>query len=105
MYEPRGHDGMYGCIITPPSTPNADIGVLFMHNEGRSTMCGHGVICSDNGYRNWNGRGKGKKSKIYYILSVWTCHKDMLIVMEIKLNLFLLKMFHLLYIKTNTINY
>lgn len=44
MYEPRGHDGMYGCIITPPSTPNADIGVLFMHNEGWSTMCGHGVI-------------------------------------------------------------
>ena len=44
MYEPRGHDGMYGCIITPPATPGADIGVLFMHNEGWSTMCGHGVI-------------------------------------------------------------
>ncbi|WP_040984421.1 proline racemase family protein [Oceanobacillus jeddahense] len=44
MYEPRGHDGMYGCIITEPSTPGADFGVLFMHNEGWSTMCGHGVI-------------------------------------------------------------
>lgn len=44
MYEPRGHDGMYGCIITPPATKGADIGVLFMHNEGWSTMCGHGVI-------------------------------------------------------------
>lgn len=44
MYEPRGHDGMYGCIITPPASPNADLGVLFMHNEGWSTMCGHGVI-------------------------------------------------------------
>ncbi|KOP71458.1 proline racemase [Lysinibacillus sp. FJAT-14745] len=44
MYEPRGHDGMYGCIITPPATQGADIGVLFMHNEGWSTMCGHGVI-------------------------------------------------------------
>lgn len=44
MYEPRGHDGMYGCIITPPATPGADLGVLFMHNEGWSTMCGHGVI-------------------------------------------------------------
>jgi len=44
MYEPRGHDGMYGCIITEPSTPGADIGVLFMHNEGWSTMCGHGVM-------------------------------------------------------------
>lgn len=44
MYEPRGHSGMYACIITEPSTPEADFGVLFMHNEGWSTMCGHGVI-------------------------------------------------------------
>lgn len=44
MYEPRGHDGMYGCIITEPSTPGADFGVLFMHSEGWSTMCGHGVL-------------------------------------------------------------
>lgn len=44
MYEPRGHHGMYGCIITPPASPHADFGVLFMHNEGRSTMCGHGII-------------------------------------------------------------
>jgi proline racemase len=35
---------MYGCIVTPPVTPDADIGVLFMHNEGFSTMCGHGII-------------------------------------------------------------
>jgi trans-L-3-hydroxyproline dehydratase len=35
---------MYGCIITPPLTPGADFGVLFMHNEGYSTMCGHGII-------------------------------------------------------------
>ncbi|MBA7665628.1 hypothetical protein ES703_73702 [subsurface metagenome] len=44
MWEPRGHADMYGCIITPPVTPEADIGVLFMHNEGFSTMCGHGII-------------------------------------------------------------
>ncbi|WP_342387593.1 proline racemase family protein [Salinicoccus bachuensis] len=44
MHEPRGHEGMYGCIITPPVTEGADLGVLFMHNEGWSTMCGHGVI-------------------------------------------------------------
>ncbi len=44
MYEPRGHADMYGCIVTPPVTPWADIGVLFMHNEGYSTMCGHGII-------------------------------------------------------------
>jgi trans-L-3-hydroxyproline dehydratase len=44
MYEPRGHFDMYGAIVTPPVTPEADLGVLFLHNEGYSTMCGHGVI-------------------------------------------------------------
>lgn len=44
MYEPRGHHGMYGCIITPPASSHADFGVLFMHNEGWSTMCGHGIV-------------------------------------------------------------
>ena len=44
MWEPRGHADMYGCILTPPVSPEADIGVLFMHNEGYSTMCGHGII-------------------------------------------------------------
>jgi trans-L-3-hydroxyproline dehydratase len=44
MWEPRGHADMYGCILTPPVTPNADFGILFIHNEGFSTMCGHGII-------------------------------------------------------------
>jgi proline racemase len=44
MWEPRGHADMYGCIVTPPVSPGADIGVLFLHNEGYSTMCGHGII-------------------------------------------------------------
>jgi len=44
MWEPRGHADMYGCIVTLPVSPEADIGVLFMHNEGYSTMCGHGII-------------------------------------------------------------
>jgi len=44
MWEPRGHADMYGCIVTPPVTPGADAGILFIHNEGFSTMCGHGVI-------------------------------------------------------------
>src|SRR5689334_12920370 len=44
MWEPRGHYNMYGCVLTPPATPEADLGVLFLHNEGYSTMCGHGVI-------------------------------------------------------------
>jgi trans-L-3-hydroxyproline dehydratase len=44
MYEPRGHADMYGALIVPPVTPGALFGVLFMHNEGYSTMCGHAVI-------------------------------------------------------------
>ncbi|MDQ2952399.1 MAG: proline racemase family protein [Chloroflexota bacterium] len=44
MFEPRGHADMYGAIITEPVTPDGDLGVLFMHNEGWSTMCGHGII-------------------------------------------------------------
>src|SRR4029453_3727659 len=44
MWEPRGHYNMYGCVLTPPVTPEADLGVLFLHNEGYSTMGGQGVI-------------------------------------------------------------
>ena len=44
MWEPRGHADMYGCLVMPPATPEADFAVLFMHNEGFSTMCGHGII-------------------------------------------------------------
>lgn len=44
MWEPRGHSDMYGCIITPPFSTEADFGVIFTHNEGYSTMCGHGII-------------------------------------------------------------
>jgi trans-L-3-hydroxyproline dehydratase len=44
MWEPRGHADMYGCIVTEPVSPDADFGVLFTHNEGFSTMCGHGII-------------------------------------------------------------
>ena len=44
MLEPRGHADMYGAILTEPVTPGAHAGVLFMHNEGYSTMCGHGII-------------------------------------------------------------
>ncbi len=44
MYEPRGHADMYGCLLVPPNDSGADFGILFMHNEGYSTMCGHAVI-------------------------------------------------------------
>lgn len=35
---------MYGAVITEPTANEADFGVLFLHNEGYSTMCGHAVI-------------------------------------------------------------
>ncbi len=44
MLEPRGHADMYGALLTEPVAPGSHAGVLFMHNEGYSTMCGHGVI-------------------------------------------------------------
>jgi proline racemase len=44
LWEPRGHADMYGAILTPPVSPEADYGVLFLTNEGYSTMCGHGII-------------------------------------------------------------
>jgi proline racemase len=44
MLEPRGHADMYGALLTEPVSPGSHAGVLFMHNEGYSTMCGHGVI-------------------------------------------------------------
>jgi proline racemase len=44
MLEPRGHADMYGAILTPPEHPGSHSGILFMHNDGFSTMCGHGVI-------------------------------------------------------------
>ncbi|MEL6649300.1 MAG: proline racemase family protein [Bacteroidota bacterium] len=44
MWEPRGHADMYGCLLTPPVSPEADFGTFFLHNEGYSTMCGHAII-------------------------------------------------------------
>ena len=44
IWEPRGHADMYGCIVTEPVSPDSRFGVLFLHNQGFSTMCGHGII-------------------------------------------------------------
>ena len=42
--EPRGHADMYGCFVVPPNDDAADLGVVFFHNAGYSTACGHGTI-------------------------------------------------------------
>ncbi len=44
VYEPRGHADMYGCFVVAPSNDEADLGVVFFHNAGYSTACGHGTI-------------------------------------------------------------
>lgn len=44
MFEPRGHYDMYGVLPVEPDLAGADLAVLFTHNEGYSTMCGHATI-------------------------------------------------------------
>ena len=44
MFEPRGHDMMSGSILYPPTTPDGDVGILFIETSGCLPMCGHGTI-------------------------------------------------------------
>jgi proline racemase len=44
VFEPRGHADMYGCHVVPPNDDGAHLGVVFFHNAGYSTACGHGTI-------------------------------------------------------------
>src|SRR5579863_8285634 len=44
MLEPRGHADMYGGYLTEAVSEGADFGIIFVHNEGYSDHCGHGVI-------------------------------------------------------------
>jgi 4-hydroxyproline epimerase len=43
-FEPRGHDMMSGGFLYPPTTPDADVGILFIETSGCLPMCGHGTI-------------------------------------------------------------
>ena len=49
MFEPRGHYDMYGALLVAPDHPDADIGVLFMHNEGESTPLTHQISTIEAG--------------------------------------------------------
>jgi proline racemase len=58
--EPRGHADMYGGFITDPVASGSRFGVLFFHNEGYSTACGHGTIALatwaiESGLVGWDG--------------------------------------------------
>ena len=44
MLEPRGHNDMFGAILTSPTTEEADYGIIFVDGGGCLNMCGHGTI-------------------------------------------------------------
>jgi len=44
MLEPRGHNDMFGSILTQPCDEKADLGIIFMDGGGYLNMCGHGTI-------------------------------------------------------------
>ena len=46
ILEPRGHADMIGAVLTEPTSPGAHAGILFFHNDGYSTMSGHGIIAA-----------------------------------------------------------
>lgn len=44
VQEPRGHVDMFAAFLLPPSRPEANWGLIFMHGGGYLSMCGHGTI-------------------------------------------------------------
>jgi proline racemase len=69
VYEPRGHADMYGCHLTEPEDEAADLGVVFFHNAGYSTACGHGTIALVT----WaleSGRLEGKEPETRVVVDV-----------------------------------
>ncbi len=44
LLEPRGHADLLGAVLTEPTQPGSDAGVLFMDADGFVAMSGHGVI-------------------------------------------------------------
>jgi len=45
MCEPRGHRGMFGAVMAPPTRPDVDFGLIWIdHNGSYLNMCGHGTI-------------------------------------------------------------
>lgn len=63
VLEPRGHADMYGGFPTEPCREGSDLGVVFFHNAGYSTACGHGTIA----LATWavaSGRARGPELRI-----------------------------------------
>lgn len=72
MYEPRGHADMYGLIPLTPERSDSDFGVLFMHNAGYSTMCGHATLAISKlaAQANWIGPKRVEEETRIYGLKI-----------------------------------
>jgi proline racemase len=46
MLEPRGHADMFGALLTEPTQPGSDAGLLFMNQDGFGAMSGHSVMAA-----------------------------------------------------------
>lgn len=46
LLEPRGHADLFGAVLTEPTLPGSDAGVLFMDAGGWLAMSGHGVVAA-----------------------------------------------------------
>jgi len=44
MLEPRGHADMFGAVMTEPTDPRADMGIIFIDGGRYYSMCGHGAM-------------------------------------------------------------
>lgn len=60
MMEPRGHADMYGVVLVPPSDPAAEVGAIFTHVSGYSSMCGHVSIALSRFLQEEFGWGKNE---------------------------------------------
>ncbi|SMD02511.1 proline racemase [Desulfocicer vacuolatum DSM 3385] len=70
MWEPRGHQDMFGAILTAPASEDAHTGVVFMDSGGYLDMCGHGsmgaaAVLVDTGMVSLDDLENGMEKKIF----------------------------------------
>lgn len=46
IFEPKGHDNMFGAVICEACDPEADLGIFFIESSECLNMCGHGTIAT-----------------------------------------------------------
>ena len=69
MWEPRGHQDMFGAILTAPASADAHTGIVFMDSGGYLDMCGHGsmgaaTVLVDTGMVSLDGLEDGMEKEI-----------------------------------------